>query len=55
MGTIEYVSFRDTLADIALKDQQSAGLTATSSILLSILVILTFFFNSMLLATILSR
>lgn len=55
LETIEYVSFGDTIADIALKNQQSAGLTATSSILLSILFIITFIVNIMLLATILSR
>ncbi|KAI1731917.1 7 transmembrane receptor (rhodopsin family) domain-containing protein [Ditylenchus destructor] len=51
---IQYVSLGDTIADIALSEKASAGLTATSSILLSILVVATFISNTLLMATILS-
>ncbi|KAI1725423.1 7 transmembrane receptor (rhodopsin family) domain-containing protein [Ditylenchus destructor] len=51
---IQYVSLGDTIADIALSEKASAGLTATSSILLSVLVVATFISNTLLMATILS-
>lgn len=55
VSPIEYVSLRDTIADIVLREKTSASLTATSTILLSVLIVLTFSFNLMLVATILSR
>uniref|UniRef100_A0AC34QHC5 G-protein coupled receptors family 1 profile domain-containing protein n=1 Tax=Panagrolaimus sp. JU765 TaxID=591449 RepID=A0AC34QHC5_9BILA len=51
---IEYVAVGDTLADVALKDATSASLAATTSILLAILVVVSFILNLLLIATILS-
>lgn len=55
ISPIEYVPLSDTIADITLREKASASLTTTSTILLSVLVILTFGINLILLATILSR
>lgn len=51
---VEYVAIGDTLADVALKNATSASLAATTSILLAILVIVSFILNLLLIATILS-
>ncbi|KAE9553711.1 hypothetical protein FO519_003066 [Halicephalobus sp. NKZ332] len=51
---IEYVPIGDTLADVALKETTSASLAATTSILLAILVIVSFILNLLLMATIMS-
>uniref|UniRef100_A0A915ELS3 G-protein coupled receptors family 1 profile domain-containing protein n=1 Tax=Ditylenchus dipsaci TaxID=166011 RepID=A0A915ELS3_9BILA len=51
---VQYVTIGETIADIALREKVSASITATSSILLAVLVILCFVFNIMLVATILS-
>ena len=51
---VEYVPVGDTLADVALKETTSASLAATTSILLALLVIVSFILNLLLIATILS-
>uniref|UniRef100_A0A914DIQ0 G-protein coupled receptors family 1 profile domain-containing protein n=1 Tax=Acrobeloides nanus TaxID=290746 RepID=A0A914DIQ0_9BILA len=51
---VEYVTVGDTIADIANKASTSTSLTTTTSILLSILVMVSFIANALLVATILS-
>lgn len=55
LSPVQFVSLGETIADIALKEKQSAGITATASILLALLVMAAFVSNALLLATILSR
>lgn len=52
---VEYVPVGDTIADIALSQKASASLTATTSILLAVLIAVSFVVNIALLAAILSR
>lgn len=51
---IEYVAVGDTLADVAIKESTSASLAATTSILLAVLVIVSFILNLLLISTVLS-
>ncbi|KAI6214560.1 Melanin-concentrating hormone receptor 2 [Aphelenchoides besseyi] len=54
MPTIEYVDVGETIADIAITEKTSTSLTATTSILLSILLVVSFLSNLLLVATILA-
>jgi hypothetical protein len=51
---VEFVSVDATLADVSIRDEASSSLRNTTSILLALLVILSFSANLVLLATILS-
>ncbi|KAI6233640.1 Melanin-concentrating hormone receptor 2 [Aphelenchoides fujianensis] len=54
MANVEYVDVGKTIADIAITEKSSTSLTATTSILLAILLILSFVSNLLLVATILA-
>ncbi|VDM41240.1 unnamed protein product [Toxocara canis] len=54
MSSIEYVLPADTVADIALKNTAGGSLRTTTSILLGLLVTISFILNLLLMATILS-
>ncbi|VDK45840.1 unnamed protein product [Anisakis simplex] len=54
MSSIEYVPRSETISDIALQDTENGSLRTTTSVLLSILVMLSFLLNLLLLSAILS-
>uniref|UniRef100_A0A0M3HU79 G_PROTEIN_RECEP_F1_2 domain-containing protein n=1 Tax=Ascaris lumbricoides TaxID=6252 RepID=A0A0M3HU79_ASCLU len=54
MCSVEYVPRADTIADIALQDTANGSLRTTTSILLGLLVIMSFILNLLLISTILS-
>ncbi|KAI6176454.1 Melanin-concentrating hormone receptor 2 [Aphelenchoides bicaudatus] len=54
MPTVQFVNYGETIADIAQTEKTSASLTATTSILLAVLLIVSFVTNLLLVATILS-
>jgi hypothetical protein len=55
MPSVQFVTYGETIAEIAQTEKTSASLTATTSILLAILLIVSFVTNLLLVATILSR
>lgn len=55
MPIVQFVNYGDTIADVVRTEQTSASLTATTSILLAVLLVVSFLTNLLLVATILAR